>query len=125
MGGDMAGGMRGGFNPRQMQKQMRSMGISQTPVDDAVEVIIRCKSKDIVISSPSVTIVTMQGTKTFQILGEVSERAPGSEVSGPVFADEDIEIVMSQTGCDRDTALKALEETDGQPAEAIIKIISG
>lgn len=123
----MAGGMRGGFNPRQMQKQMRAMGISQSSIDDAVEVIIRCRSKEIVISSPTVTVITMQGSKTFDINGVVTERAPGSasEPIGPVFADEDIELVMGQTGCDREKAIEALKATDGQPAEAIIKVMTG
>lgn len=123
----MAGGMRGGFNPRQMQKQMRAMGISQSSVDDAVEVIIRCKNREIIISSPTVTMITMQGSKTFDINGTVTERAPGtaSEPLGPVFAEEDIELVMSQTNCDREKAVEALKETDGQPAEAIIKIMTG
>jgi NACalpha-BTF3-like transcription factor len=31
---------------------------------------------------------------------------------------------MSQTGCTQAEALKALEECDGAPAEAIIKVIS-
>ncbi len=123
----MAGGMRGGLNPRQMQKQMRAMGITQTPVSDAVEVIIRCKDKESVISNPSVPCITMQGNKTYDVNGTVSERPLGSssEPAGPIFADEDIELVMSQTGCDRDKAIEALKECDGQPAEAIIKVISG
>ena len=123
----MVGGMRGGINPRQMQKQMRAMGIAQTPVSDAVEVIIRCKDKEIVISNPSVTCITMQGNKTFHINGTISERPLGasSEPAGPTFADEDIELVMSQTGCDRDKAVETLKSCDGQPAEAIIKIVSG
>ena len=53
--------------------------------------------------------------------------APGSAggvSAGPSFPNEDIELVMSQTNCDRDKAIAALEETDGQPAEAIIKIMS-
>jgi nascent polypeptide-associated complex subunit alpha len=41
------------------------------------------------------------------------------------FEEDDINIVMSQTGCDRDTAIKALKDADGQPAEAIMKIIAG
>lgn len=123
----MAGGMRGGLNPRAMQKQMRAMGITQTSVDDAVEVIIRCRDKEIVISNPSVSVISMQGNKTYDISGSVSERPLGADSgpSGPSFADEDIELVMSQTGCDRDKAVAALKDSDGQPAEAIIKIVSG
>jgi nascent polypeptide-associated complex subunit alpha len=39
--------------------------------------------------------------------------------------EEDIELVMSQTGCGRDAAIKALEENSGQPAEAILQIMTG
>ena len=40
------------------------------------------------------------------------------------FPEEDVELVMSQVNCDREKAIAALEATDGQPAEAIIKIMS-
>ena len=50
----MAGGMRG-INPRQMQRTMRSMGITQTDVKDVIEVIIRTKDKDIVIKGAEVS----------------------------------------------------------------------
>ena len=46
-------------------------------------------------------------------------------VETPTFSDEDIELVMSQAGCERDAAVKALSESNGEPAEAIIKLISG
>ena len=55
------------------------------------------------------------------------ERALGSAPEGEAkvsFPQEDVELVMSQTGCDAAKAVEALEATDGQPAEAIIKIMS-
>ena len=117
-------GMRG-VNPRQMKQAMRKMGITNKSIDDAVEVIIRTRSKDIVISNPEVMVMTMQGVDTYQINGDVSERALGEE-SAPVvsFPAEDIDLVMSQTNCDRDKAIAALEACDGQPAEAILKIMT-
>lgn len=124
----MAGGMRG-MNPRQMQKAMRSMGITQSAVAGVQQVIIKCNDKDIVITNASVTCIEMKGQKSYEVSGVVTEMTPGAAggeavPAGPVFADEDIELVMSQTGCDREKAVKALEECDGQPAEAIIKIMS-
>ena len=38
--------------------------------------------------------------------------------------EEDIKLVMSQTGASREKVIEALKATDGQPAEAIIKLIS-
>ncbi len=122
----MAGGMRG-VNPRQMQRAMRSMGIKQNTIDGVTEVIIRTKDKDIVITNAEVVCVDMRGSKSYQISGTETEMAPGAAggaPAGPSFPAEDIELVMSQTNCDRDAAIAALEATDGQPAEAIIKIMS-
>ncbi len=122
----MAGGMRG-VNPRQMQRAMRSMGIKQENVEGVTEVIIRTRNKDIVITNAEVVRIDMQGSRSYQISGTETEMAPGEaggSAAGPSFPSEDIELVMSQTNCDRERAIAALEETDGQPAEAIIKIMS-
>ena len=122
----MAGGMRG-INPRQMQRPMRSMGITQTDVKDVIEVIIRTKDKDIVIKGAEVTCIDMKATRQYQVAGPetiLPAGSAGSADAGPVFAAEDIELVMSQTNCDREKAIEALEACDGQPAEAIIKIMS-
>ena len=121
----MAGGMRG-VNPRQMQRTMRSMGIKQTNIENVVEVIIRTRDQDIVLSPAEVVCIDMKGSKSYQVSGVETVMAAGSagSSSGPVFPAEDIELVMSQTNCDRDTAISALEACDGQPAEAIIKLMS-
>ncbi|MCQ2079165.1 MAG: nascent polypeptide-associated complex protein [archaeon] len=122
----MAGGMRG-VNPRQMQRTMRSMGITQTNVENVIEVIIRTRDKDIVISNAEVACINMQGQKNYQVVGTetiLPAGSAGSASAGPSFTSEDIELVMSQANCDRDKAVKALEECDGQPAEAIIKLMS-
>jgi nascent polypeptide-associated complex subunit alpha len=76
--------------------------------------------------------MNVQGQKTFQIVGEPEVRAltgPESKqdkaaVTAPTVPEEDVQLVMEQTGCSREKALQALKDTDGQPAEAIIKIIS-
>jgi len=122
-------GMRG-VNPRQMQQAMKKMGIKQTDLKNVTEVIIRTTDKEIVITDAEVVLVEMQGDRNYQISGKEETRAlgaPGS--SGPAaatvsFPAGDIELVMSQTGCDREKAIKALEATDGQPAEAILKIMT-
>ena len=121
----MAGGMRG-VNPRQMQRTMRSMGIKQTNIENVVEVIIRTRDQDIVLSPAEVVCIDMKGSKSYQVSGVETIMAAGSagSYSGPVFPAEDIELVMSQTNCDRETAISALEACDGQPAEAIIKLMS-
>ncbi|MCL1810621.1 MAG: nascent polypeptide-associated complex protein [Methanomassiliicoccaceae archaeon] len=120
-------GMRG-VNPRQMQQAMKKMGIKQTNVDNAVEVIIRTTDKEIVLTNVEVVCVDMQGSRNYQISGDEEIRelgASGTAAAAVSFPAGDIELVMSQTGCDRERAIKALEDADGQPAEAILKIMAG
>ena len=121
------GGMR--MNPRQMQKAMKQMGIKQNNIEGVVEVIIRTKTNEIVMKGADVVCVEMGGQKSYQITGPETIRAAGSSDdsgSEPAvsFEASDIELVMSQTGCDRDKAIEALTATDGQPAEAILKIMT-
>jgi len=120
-------GMRG-VNPRQMQQAMKKMGIKQTNINNAKEVVIRTADKEIVLTNVEVVCVDMQGSRSYQISGDEEIRELGS-TAGPVsaaatFPAEDIELVMSQSGCDRERAIKALEDAKGQPAEAILKIMT-
>ncbi len=118
-------GMR--MNDRQMKQAMKKMGIKQNSIDDVTEVIIRTKSNEIVITAADVVCVEMGGSKSYQISGMETVRELGSDAPAAAavsFSNEDVELVMSQTGCDKEKAVAALTETDGQPAEAIIKIMS-
>lgn len=114
-----------GINPRQMKQAMKKMGITNRTIDDAVEVIIRMPNREIVISNPEINIMSMQGSDNYQITGDVSERALGED-SAPVpkIPSEDIDLVMSQTQCSREKAIEALKTSDGQPAEAILRIMT-
>ena len=116
-------GMR--VNDRQMKQAMKKMGIKQSSVDGVTEVIIRTRDKEIVVKRAEVICIEMGGTKSFQVSGETEERMIGEDgVAKQTFPEDDISLVMSQTGCDRDKAIAALEAVDGQPAEAIIKIMT-
>jgi nascent polypeptide-associated complex subunit alpha len=117
----------GRMNPKQMKAMMKRMGISQEDIEDVEEIIIRTRTKEIVFKEAAVTAMTVQGQKTYQIVGNPEERAR-TKVEQPAeeggISDEDIKLVMSQTGCTSAEARKALEETDGAPAEAILKIMA-
>ena len=116
-------GMR--MNDRQMKQAMKKMGIKQNAIDGVTEVVIRTNDKEIVIRNAEVVCIEMGGSKSYQIAGVEEERALGSSDEAPVsFPQEDVDLVMSQTGCDAAKAVAALEATDGQPAEAIIKIMT-
>lgn len=105
----------GGINPRQMQKMMAQMGIKNTEIP-AREVIIRKEDGEIIISNPSVTVIEMKGQPPmYQISGDVSERTA-------LFKEEDVKLVMEQTGKPREAVEAALTETNGDIAEAILKL---
>lgn len=118
-------GMRGGISPRQMQQAMKKMGITNEVISGATEVVIRLPDKEIVITSPSINVMTMKGQRSFQIDGESFERPLGSAPSeqGPGFPEDDITMVMEQAGCDREKAVEALSSCDGNIAEAIVKLM--
>ncbi len=115
------------MNPKQMKAMMKRMGITQEDVVDVEEVVIRTRTKEIVFKDAEVSAMTVQGQKTFQIVGTPQER-PRSMAEQPAeeggVSEEDVKLVMSQTGCTAAQAKKALEETDGAPAEAILKIMA-
>ncbi|MGD9963432.1 MAG: nascent polypeptide-associated complex protein [Thermoplasmata archaeon] len=116
----------GRMNPRQMKVMMKRMGISQEEIPDVEEVIIRTRTKEIVLKGAAVTAMTVQGQKTYQVVGEPKERERKREEDEQVggIPEEDIKLVMSQAGCSAAQARKALEECDGAPAEAILKLMA-
>jgi len=109
-----------------MKAMMKRMGISQEEVPDVEEVVIKTRAKEIVFKDAAVTVTTVQGQKTYQVMGTSSERERkrGEEPEDAGPPKEDIRLVMEQTGCAEAEARKALEDADGAPAEAILKIIS-
>jgi len=106
--------MFGGMNPKQLNALMKQMGIKQTQLP-AEEVIIRGE-KSYRIKNPNVMIIEAQGQKTFQIMGDLEE------IETKQYNEEDVEMIMQQTRVSKEEAVKALEENDGDLAEAIMKL---
>ena len=109
-----------GMNPRKMQQMMKRMGVKQVDIP-ATEVIIKTEDKEIVITEPSVAKVNMMGQETFQVNGNVQERAISSE---PEISEDDVQTVVDQTGASEENAKKALEESSGDLAAAILALKS-
>ncbi|MFH1432973.1 MAG: nascent polypeptide-associated complex protein [archaeon] len=110
------------MNPRQMEKMMKQMGIKSENIE-AEEVVIRCADKEMIITNPSIQKVNMMGQVSFQISGELSEREINEDA--PKYTDDDIQMVMDQTNCEKNEAIDALKETDGDIAEAILILTKG
>lgn len=106
------------MNPKQLKKLMKQLDMRQ--LDNVVEVIIRLEDREIIIKNPTVTVIKAMGEKIYQIAGGEEE-----EKLKLVISEEDIKLVMEQTGVDYETAKKALEEANGDLAEAILKLTEG
>jgi nascent polypeptide-associated complex subunit alpha len=100
------------IDPRQMEQLMRKMGMSSKQLSARKVVIETEDDQKIVISDPQVTEITMQGQKSFQIAGNVSYQSAISE--------EDVKMVMDQSGASKEAAIDALKRSNGDIAEAIL-----
>ena len=98
------------FNPNQMKKLMQQLNIKQKPIP-ANKVVIETEEGKIIINSPSVVKVEMQGQSFYQISGEEEKE---------LFSEEDIDLVMSQANVSREKAIEALKKANGRVAEAIM-----
>ncbi len=96
---------------------MQRMGLSMEGISDVEEVIIRSSRKEIIVENPEVTVLDLHGQKIFQVTGQVTEKKIEKEIEIP---DEDVKLVADQTGRSMEEARKALEETDGDLARAIL-----
>lgn len=105
-----------GIDPKQMKRMMQQMGIKNTEIA-ATRVVIETDEGNLIISSPQVTEIEMQGQKSFQIVGNVSKEEKTSE--------DDIKLIVEQTGATDEQAAAALKEANGDIAEAILKLKSG
>lgn len=115
-------------NPREARRMMQRMGMNMDSLPDVEQVIIKTSSKDLLIESPEVAILNMQGQKIFQIIGgQITEQAPQRTAPSPPkfsVSEEDVRLVADQTGKSVEEAKAALEECEGDLAKAILLLQS-
>ena len=104
-----------GMNPKQMNQMMRKLGINVKDVKNVEKVIIQTDTKEYVFSDAEVTIMNAQGQKTFQIVGNPVIKSRKEEIP-----DDDINLIVDQTGKTFEESKEALEKTNGDIAEAIL-----
>jgi nascent polypeptide-associated complex subunit alpha len=113
-----------GVNPKKLNAMMRQMGIEMEDIDDVEEVVIRTKDREIVFRDATVSKMTAQGQVTWQVMGTAEERKPApAEPVKISYGDDDVKLVMEQAHVNEKQARQALDEANGQPAEAILKLL--
>ena len=105
-----------GMNPKDLAKAMKKMGNKQEEIE-AEEVIIKCADKDIIVKNPHVVRINAMGQDSLQISGEIIEQEAVVQIS-----DEDVQTVASQANVSEEDAKKALEENNGDLAQAIMSL---
>ncbi len=99
---------------RQLERLMRQMGVKTTELEGVEEVRVRLRGEEIVISAPTVLLTEMGGQRTYQISGE--------ERRERIVPEEDVRLVMEQTGASEQEAREELKRTGGNLAEAILRL---
>jgi len=117
------------MNPNDIKKQLRKLGIKNVNIKniEAEEVIIRTlDGKELVAVSPNVVIMEIPGSSVMiQVLAtelREQEMETASSDSLSMFNEEDVNLVMEQTGASREEAVEALREAGGDIAAAIMLI---
>jgi len=108
--------MMGGINPSQMKAMMKQMGIKQEDLN-SLRVIIETPEKKIIVEPANVQKITMQGQVSFQVTGEIREESPEEGIK-----EDDITLVAEKTNKTKEEAKKALIDSNGDIAEAIISL---
>ncbi|MFH1101377.1 MAG: nascent polypeptide-associated complex protein [Methanobacteriota archaeon] len=109
--------MPGRMNPRQLNQMMKKLGINIKDIENVEKVIIQTDSKEYIFDKAEVTVMEAQGQKTYQIIGEPRVKNREEDTMK-----EDVKLVMEQTGKSEKEVRQALEETNGDIAEAIVKL---
>ncbi|MCX6802773.1 MAG: nascent polypeptide-associated complex protein [Candidatus Diapherotrites archaeon] len=106
-------------NPAQMRRMMQQLGMKSEEIN-AKRVIIELENSRLVIEQPQVTSIEVQGQKTYTVMGkERREEGGAKEASAKEIPEDDVRLVAAQAAVSTEKAKKALEECDGDLAEAI------
>ena len=106
------------ISPREAKRMMKRMGLSMNEMPDVNEVIFKTNTKEIIIEKPEVAVLELQGQKIYQIVGgKITERIIERKIEIP---EEDVQLVAQRAGVSLEQARVALEQTQGDLAQAIL-----
>jgi nascent polypeptide-associated complex subunit alpha len=115
---------------RRARRMMKQMGMNMNELGDIKRVILQGDKREIIIEGPQVTSINVQGTKMYQIAGgretegkpSTAKAAAEPEEAPLEIPEEDILLVAQQANVSIDVAKRALEDSEGDLAQAIIKL---
>ena len=102
------------MNPAQLQKMMKQMGMQMEEIC-ANEVIIKCDDYQLRFRNPQVVLANIMGKNVYQVSGDgIREDIEAG--------DEDVKMVMEQTGADKETVEKKLKDLNNDLAKTIMEL---
>jgi len=104
---------------RQSRRMLEKMGLNLEEMPEVSEVIIKTKEKDIIIKSPQVSKLKSKGIDMYQIMGNDIEEVIKEDSK---ISEEDVLLVSQQANVSLEIAKNALEESNGDLAQAILKL---
>jgi len=108
---------------REQERLLKRLGVNIEELNGVKEVRIVMNEKSIVIKNPVVFRINNQGQSMYQVLGEeVEELESKRDEYEP--SEEDVLLVVQQTGKSIEEAKKALKATNGDLAQAILMLRS-
>jgi len=106
--------MFGKPSPEKIQQMMKKLNMDVREID-AEEVVIKQKDKTLKIKKPQIMIANVMGRDVYQISGELYESV----------SEEDIKLVMEQTGKSKETVEQKLEELNNDLTRTIMELKEG
>jgi nascent polypeptide-associated complex subunit alpha len=104
---------------RQSRRMLEKMGLNLEEMPEVSEVVIKTKEKDIIIKSPQVSKLKSKGIDMYQIMGNDIEEVIKEDSK---ISEEDVLLVSQQANVSLEIAKNALEESNGDLAQAILKL---
>ena len=102
---------------------MKQMGMKMDELNDINRVILQGSNREIIIEGPMVSSINVQGQKMYQITGgKVSEQKKETSEEVIEIPEEDILLVAQQANVNMEKAKAALEQAEGDLAQAILML---
>jgi nascent polypeptide-associated complex subunit alpha len=102
-----------------MKAMMKKLGMQVEPIEDVQSIVIKTPKGTYTFDSAEVSSMTMQGVTTYQVTG-----TPRFEPAAVEIPADDVAMVSEQAQVPIEKAKEALVATNGDIAEAIVKLSS-
>ncbi len=112
-----------GLKPEEAAKMLKRLGVSIEEVN-AIRVTVEVEDgSKIVIDNPTQTLLVKSKDQPpiIMVMGEHRTERPEAP-EAPRYTEDDVRLVAEQAGVSLEEARKALEETGGDIAAAIVKL---